>query len=132
MTMTLVPTPTVIGTENAPLAGTVTLYELDVPPASTPTTPMSTVSPAVAVPVTVSVLPGVGDWSAGAVTVRLVVEVAWVTYRSRTTPGCSRLRPAPRSAVSRTSEAAPQVSGAAEPAAWPSVKPIDAVVGSLP
>src|SRR5580693_3903532 len=34
--------------------------------------------------------------------------------------------------ISRSSWACAQVSGDAEPAAWPSVKPIDAVVGSLP
>ncbi len=34
--------------------------------------------------------------------------------------------------ISRSSWACAQVSGEAEPAGWPSTKPIDAVVGSLP
>src|SRR6266849_6358571 len=46
--------------------------------------------------------------------------------------GVSTLRPVPREAISRTSCAWAQVSGDAEPAAWPSVKPMDAVAGSLP
>ena len=36
------------------------------------------------------------------------------------------------SAISRSSWACAQVSGAAEPSGWPSVKPIDAVAGSEP
>jgi hypothetical protein len=42
------------------------------------------------------------------------------------------LRFAARSAVSRTKDAADQVSGDADPAAWPFVKPIEATVGSVP
>src|SRR6516165_1582757 len=46
--------------------------------------------------------------------------------------GVSTLRPAPRDTISRTSCAWAQVSGDADPAAWPSVNPMDAVAGSLP
>jgi len=42
------------------------------------------------------------------------------------------LRFAARSAVSRTNEAADQVSGDAEPAALPGWNPIEATVGSVP
>ncbi len=42
------------------------------------------------------------------------------------------MRPAARSPVSRTNEAADQVSGEAEPAAPPLVNPIEASVGSVP
>src|SRR6266852_6326034 len=45
--------------------------------------------------------------------------------------GVSTLRPVPREAISRTSCAWAQVSGDAEPVAWPSVNPMDAVAGSL-
>ena len=38
----------------------------------------------------------------------------------------------PREPISRTSWAWAQVSGDADPAAWPLMKPIDAVAGSLP
>src|SRR6185312_17496866 len=57
---------------------------------------------------------------------------AWFTYRSAVTAGCSSARPAPMSSISRSSWACAQVSGDADPAALPSVKPIDAVAGSLP
>src|ERR1700759_1540259 len=46
--------------------------------------------------------------------------------------GVSTLRPVPREAMSRSSCACAQVSGDAEPAALPSVNPIEAVAGSLP
>src|SRR6516164_2706200 len=46
--------------------------------------------------------------------------------------GVSTLRPVPSEAMSRTSWAWAQVSGDAEPAALPSVNPMDAVAGSLP
>src|SRR5215469_530024 len=45
--------------------------------------------------------------------------------------GVSTLRPAPRDSISRASCAWAQVSGDADPAALPSVNPIDAVAGSL-
>ncbi len=53
-------------------------------------------------------------------------------YRCRTIAGCSTGRDPPRLWVSRTCWACAQVSGEAEPAAPPSTKPIDAVVGSVP
>src|SRR5215831_13984487 len=46
--------------------------------------------------------------------------------------GVSTLWPVPREAISRSSCAWAQVSGDADPAAWPSVNPMDAVAGSLP
>src|SRR2546430_15282000 len=46
--------------------------------------------------------------------------------------GVSTLRPVPSEAMSRSSWAWAQVSGDAEPAAWPLVNPIEAVAGSLP
>ena len=46
--------------------------------------------------------------------------------------GVSTLRPVPSEAMSRSSCAWAQVSGDAEPAALPLVKPIEAVAGSLP
>src|SRR5215469_10007839 len=46
--------------------------------------------------------------------------------------GVSTLRPAPRDTISRASCAWAQVSGDADPAALPSVNPMDAVAGSLP
>ena len=46
--------------------------------------------------------------------------------------GRSPIRPLPRLLISRSSCAWAQVSGDAEPAACPSWKPIDAVVGSVP
>ena len=46
--------------------------------------------------------------------------------------GVSTLRPVPSEAISRSSCAWAQVSGDADPAAWPSVNPMDAVAGSLP
>src|SRR5215469_14534736 len=46
--------------------------------------------------------------------------------------GVSTLWPVPSEAMSRTSCACAQVSGDAEPAALPSVNPIEAVAGSLP
>src|SRR2546429_4809557 len=46
--------------------------------------------------------------------------------------GVSTLRPVPSEAMSRSSWAWAQVSGDAEPAALPLVKPIEAVDGSLP
>ena len=42
------------------------------------------------------------------------------------------MRPASRSAASRTNDAADHVSGDAEPAGWPLAKPIEAIVGSVP
>ena len=44
----------------------------------------------------------------------------------------STLCPVPREAISRSSWAWAQVSGDADPAAWPLVKPMEAVAGSLP
>src|SRR6516164_10723485 len=46
--------------------------------------------------------------------------------------GVSTLRPVPSEAMSRSSWAWAQVSGDAEPAALPSVNPMEAVAGSLP
>src|SRR5436190_23254468 len=46
--------------------------------------------------------------------------------------GVSTLRPVPSEAMSRSSWAWAQVSGDAEPAAFPLVNPIEAVAGSLP
>src|ERR1700758_4958782 len=46
--------------------------------------------------------------------------------------GVSTLRPVPREAISRSSWAWAQLSGDADPAALPSVNPMDAVAGSLP
>lgn len=69
-----------------------------------------------AVPVTVMVAPA-AVWSVGLVTVSGVLPWVWVMYRSRTTAGCSRSRPAARSAVSRTCDADAQVSGDADPSA---------------
>ena len=46
--------------------------------------------------------------------------------------GVSTLRPAPSEAISRSSCAWAQLSGDAEPAAPPSVNPMEAVAGSLP
>ena len=46
--------------------------------------------------------------------------------------GVSTLRPVPSEAISRSSCAWAQVSGDADPAALPSVNPMDAVAGSLP
>ena len=46
--------------------------------------------------------------------------------------GVSRFRPALRSSASRAYDACAQVSGLAEPAGWPSTKPIEAVAGSVP
>ncbi len=56
----------------------------------------------------------------------------WVTYRDLVTAGWTTLRWAARSPASRTNDAADHVSGEAEPAAPPLVKPIDAIVGSVP
>src|SRR5665647_461313 len=92
---------------------------------------MSMVAPGVAVPVTVTV-PVAADWSAGALTVRVVPCCWWVTYRATVWVGVSTLRRAVRSATSRTNEPAPQVSGAAEPAGFPLTNPIEATVGSVP
>jgi len=46
--------------------------------------------------------------------------------------GWSPSDPRPRSVTSRRYWAWAQISGEAEPAAFPSVKPMDAVAGSLP
>ena len=46
--------------------------------------------------------------------------------------GVSTLRPVPSETISRSSCAWAQVSGDADPAALPSVNPMDAVAGSLP
>src|SRR5581483_1435425 len=48
------------------------------------------------------------------------------------TAGVSTLRPVPSERISRSSCACAQVSGDADPAALPSVNPMDAVAGSLP
>ena len=89
------------------------------------------VAPGAAVPVTVTE-PVAADWSAGEVTVSVVARWWWVTYRSTVWLGVSTLRPAVRSATSRTNAPAPQVSGAADPAGLPLTKPIEATVGSVP
>ena len=81
-------------------------------------------------PVTVTVAELTAEPGAGAVRVTGALPGgAWFTYRSAVTAGCSSARPAPMSSISRSSWACAQVSGDAEPAALPSVKPIDATVG---
>jgi hypothetical protein len=100
-------------------------------PTSVPAEAMSTRAPGAVVPVTSTVAPETDAPSAGAVIVSGIVPGAWV-YRSRTAFGCSRGRPAPRSRASRTTCACAQVSGEAEPAAWPFTKPIEAFAGSVP
>src|SRR4051794_18255430 len=94
---------------------------------------MSIRAPGAAVPVTVTLLwPVRSDRSAGAVTVSGVLFWVCRTYRSAVISGFSSERPAPRSAVSRTLDAAPHVSGDADPSGLPLTRPIDAVVGSEP
>ena len=91
-----------------------------------------TVLPAAVVPLTVTGEPVTEAWSSGLVTVRLVLPWLCATYRACVTAGSATLRFAARSAVSRTNDAADQVSGDADPAAWPFAKPIEASVGSVP
>ena len=90
-------------------------------------------APGAVVPETVTVAsvtfaPGVGE----VIVTGNGPGIPWLTYRSVTICGVSRSRPALRSIASRAYWAWAQVSGLAEPAAPPSVKPIDAVVGSVP
>ena len=122
-------------------------------PGAVPVTAMSTVAPAAVVPVTVvvaasTVAPGRVVFAGtlppatgtGAVTcsgataggVLRPAERAAEVYRSATMDGCSTSDPAARSAISRSSWACAQVSGAADPSAAPLVKPMDAVAGSDP
>src|SRR5690349_6001767 len=54
------------------------------------------------------------------------------TYRCVVNCGVSTVRPVAMARISRSSWACAQVSGDADPAALPSVKPMDAVNGSLP
>src|SRR5262249_51635057 len=54
------------------------------------------------------------------------------TYRRAVNCGVSWFRPVARARISRSSCACAQVSGEADPAAFPSVKPMDAVARSLP
>ena len=93
----------------------------------------STDAPGAVVPVTVVVADPTVAPEAGPVSVTVSAPGGpWVTYRAVVTAGVSTVRPWPRPRMSRSSWAWAQVSGEAEPAAWPSVKPIDAVAGSLP
>src|SRR5450759_3507758 len=131
MTMVLVPVASVTGVENEPSAPAMVCAFVVALPLSVATSTMSMVAPGAAVPVTVTV-PAAADWSAGALTVRVVPCCWWVTYRSTVWLGVSTLRRAVRSAISRTNEPAPQVSGAAEPAGFPLTNPIEATVGSVP
>src|SRR3954462_8028412 len=87
----------------------------------------------------VAVVPGttvdpVNVWfGVGAVIVTgTVAGGACRTYRFAVMSGRSVIRPAARSMIRRTSWAWAQVSGAAEPAGWPSANPLEAVVGSVP
>src|SRR5450631_456289 len=131
MTIVLVPVASVTACENEPSGPATVVAFVVALPWSVATSTMSMVAPGAALPVTVTV-PVAADWSAGAVTVRVVPRCWWVTYRATVWVGVSTLRRALRSATSRTNEPAPQVSGAADPAGFPLTNPIEATVGSVP
>src|SRR6266516_2323082 len=94
---------------------------------------ITTCAPGVVVPITVTEEDSMTAPAAGAVIeMGTLAGGAWFTYRSAVIDGCSSARPAPRSRISRNSWACAHDNGEAEPAAFPSVNPIDAVVGSDP
>src|SRR3984957_6897435 len=100
--MTSSPKPTGTVAENDPSGPAVVLVTDAAAPVVVSADPMSTDAPADVLPVTV------------------------------VAAGVSTVRPVPSPRMSRSSWAWAQVSGEADPAALPSVNPIDAVAGSLP
>ena len=131
MTSTLVPAAAGTPTAKDPFVPAVVVAVVVALLLSVATSAMSILASGAAVPATVTLWPAAVR-SVGDVTVRAVVFWVWVTYLLVVWVGFSRSRPADRSAVSRTCDADPQVSGEAEPSAFPLVKPIDAVAGSEP
>src|SRR5579872_2826883 len=94
---------------------------------------MSTFAPGAVVPLTVVVAEGVIEFGAGELIVSgTTVGGPDVTYRLRVIAGWSSTLPDWRSRTSRKYWAWAQISGVAEPAALPLVKPIEAVVGLDP
>src|ERR1700729_1757219 len=94
---------------------------------------MSTFAPGAVAPLTLVVAMGVIEFAAG----ELIVSGTTVggpdaTYRLCVIAGWSSTVPVPRSRTTRRYCAWAQISGVAEPAALPLVKPIEAVVGSDP
>src|SRR5262249_54526031 len=129
----LLPKPTGTVAEKEPSAAAVVLVtEAGVPVVvsadATVTDAPAVVLPVTVVDVTASVLP-----LAGAVIVTVSAPgPPWVRYRAVVTAGVSTLRPAASDRISRTSWAWAQVSGDADPAAWPLTNPMEAVAGLLP
>src|SRR5450755_3977886 len=132
--MIVVPVGIGIVAENAPcesatVATTVLVLAGDAGwPAAT-----STRAPGVVVPVTTVLAPvTVAPLAGEAIVTGVSAGAAGSRYRARVSRGWSIRVPAWRSSTNLRYCAWPQISGAAEPAALPLLKPIEAVVGSAP
>ena len=131
--ITLLPNPIGTAAENDPSGAAVVAVTADGAPLVASSDSMLTRAPGAVVPVTVvdvaaSVLPLTGA-------VMFTVSAPGgpcATYRRVVNCGVSGVWPVASARISRSSWAWAQVSGDAEPAALPSVKPMEAVAGSLP
>jgi hypothetical protein len=127
------PKPTGTSAENDPSLPAVAVATSEAAPVVVSSDSTTTLAPGTVLPVTVTEASRTAVSGVGPVSVTGALPGgAWFTYRSAVTAGCSSARPAPMSSISRSSCAWAQVSGDADPAALPSLKPIDATVGSVP